>query len=119
VITYNPAFRLRELLSICLQNFALGHIHNESENAAVCASTTLKLLVGLVAAFALKRYSNIFCAPNSTARLHPLPESSSMSINTDIDALRKEWCQALAELPSTPDNIPAFFLAHGREWVIS
>jgi hypothetical protein len=74
--------------------------------------------VGLVTTLALKRFINTFSlerALNSIARLHPLPESSSMSINTDTDALRKEWRQALAELPSTPENIPAFFLAHGRE----
>lgn len=26
---------------------------------------------------------------------------------------RDEWCAALDALPATPDNIPAFFFAHG------
>jgi aromatic ring-opening dioxygenase catalytic subunit (LigB family) len=36
-----------------------------------------------------------------------------MSTSTVIPRTRPEWTAALQSLPSTPDNIPAFFFAHG------
>jgi 4,5-DOPA dioxygenase extradiol len=32
---------------------------------------------------------------------------------TDIASLQKEWRKNLDALPSTPNNIPAFFFGHG------
>lgn len=41
-----------------------------------------------------------------------------ITFTDDIPTLREQWRSALAELPSTPDNIPAFFLAHGQPMII-
>ena len=32
---------------------------------------------------------------------------------SSIPKTQDQWRQALADLPSTPDNIPAFFFGHG------
>lgn len=42
-----------------------------------------------------------------------------IAFSEDISALREEWRKAIDELPSTPDNIPAFFLAHGRKCALT
>ena len=38
---------------------------------------------------------------------------TSVSERVSAPATRTEWRKALDDLPSTPDNIPAFFFAHG------
>lgn len=40
------------------------------------------------------------------------------TFSEDIPTLREEWRKAIDELPSTPDNIPAFFLAHGQPLLV-
>ena len=51
-------------------------------------------------------------------RLFPLLASQTMSTSTSntvssLPRTQAEWRKALDELPSTPDNIPAFFFGHG------
>jgi aromatic ring-opening dioxygenase catalytic subunit (LigB family) len=35
-----------------------------------------------------------------------------------VPVTRTEWLKALDELPSTPNNIPAFFFAHGSPMLV-
>lgn len=37
----------------------------------------------------------------------------NMASSTNLPKSQAQWHQALAELPTTPDNIPAFFFGHG------
>ena len=67
----------------------------------------------LLVAFIIRPSINLNIFRKST-RLTP-PVLDTMSSN--IAAQRSQWRQTLEELPSTPNNIPAFFLAHGRQFL--
>ncbi|KAI0736920.1 Extradiol ring-cleavage dioxygenase class III enzyme subunit B [Fomitopsis betulina] len=51
--------------------------------------------------------------------LNRLFPSLTMSASTSLPRTQSDWRKALEDLPSTPDNIPAFFFGHGSPMLLS
>ncbi|KAF8306827.1 LigB-domain-containing protein [Clavulina sp. PMI_390] len=79
------------------------------------------IVVAVLLALLSQRFLNLRASVTRTATAPSLAntkKNNAMAFSTDIASLKKQWREALDELPSTPDNIPAFFLAHGHPMTI-
>lgn len=99
---------LRFTISIVTISILLALIAQSSIGSTLSSNTILN---------SFRRFtstSSLSLRSASTSSKHSRDVKMPITFSEDIPTLRAEWLKAIEELPSTPDNIPSFFLAHGR-----
>lgn len=77
--------------------------------AALISPRLLLVVITVVSAIILYKLP----VPRVFSALSIKSMASVSGSNSSLPKAQAEWRKALEELPSTPDNIPAFFFAHG------